>query len=494
MEDLLALCMLKGFFCHLSQSYAPKISFRYEQDKWIIQLLFLQTSLNPNELIVLSYLKKHIDHYFINKDIIILLENDKIIKVVEFSKVLEFSNYETLLNNNQINKLNDYLKNNCHYEIQSKEKINISEDGKFYVSQSTIPNAGLGLFSSIEFHRGEYLLTFKGKKIPFNEFCNKYPQSSSCIHNEYSLTAETYDRKKYVFDPINEYDHFILSNENFGPLINEPLTIANCESVGVSSSNVPLRVDLIATRFIGKNDEIFMLYNREPDKNYIPGSDVPKPIELKFKTNHKKTFKLLCFDMNWYNNNDWFRLVYWHNNSIYSVFTVGITPAPIEFQSFHFYPQDQNLITKNTIILYDFNSIVDVKKLNEYFTNGLEFAIIPFDRHPKKDLSKIYKYFLMENNYKFTIKEAREEKDNFLFDCYEFRNLDNTYPFLKITKNNFYTRFCDVWDEQRIINDMSLSDSKTIKWLQNYKRDLFSLKKLSVPQSKPMTLKYCSEL
>ncbi len=488
MDDLLALCLLKGFHCHCSQSFAPKISFRYEQDKWIIQLLFLESSLNPNELIVLKYLKSKIDKKFMGKDIILILNQDIIINVVLYTEDC----YQKYLNATQYIEFNKYLENNHHYHIVSQKQV-VFENERFYIAESTIPNAGFGLFASVEMHRNDFLLTFKGLKTNLEQFCKQYP--TSCIHHEYAVTAETYDRKKYVFDPIDETNQFILANavkeENFGPIINEPPenSYSNCESVSVSSSKVPLRVDLIATRYIAPHDEIFMLYNREPDKNYRIGETTPSPIELKFKTNHKKTNNLLCFGMNWFDNKDWFRLVHWHNNSPYSVFTVSDIPPPIEFQSFHFLPNDVK-IKKNTLMFV--NGWIDVMKLSKYFNQGLEYAILPFFRHHEKTQSLIYTEFLLKNTQlKFNIDFLTSNE--FTFDSYESREFDNTYPLLRFTvkKSNLYTRFRDLWDEERVIKDLSLSDIQTVKWLKMYKRENLSLKKIPIPESKPLTLQYC---
>ncbi len=481
MSNLLAIALLKGFYCHDSQCFAPKIAFRYEEDNWIIQLLFLQTSLNPNELEVIKFLKLYIDKKFINKDIVFILKNDQIKDVNEYYETI----YQEKLSGFQYEQFQKYLLNDNHNHPFIKKQP-IIENDNFYIAESTLQNAGYGLFAKKNFHKNETLLEFKGKLLSYADFCLKYPISKSCIHHEYSVMAENHNRKKYIFDPIDDTNqNFIHTADNFGPVINEPFenNYSNCESVSVSSPTVQLHVDVVATRFIATNEELFMLYNREPDKDYIPGYACPLPIELKFKKKPINATKLYCIGMNWYNNKDWFRLVYWHNNTEYSPICVSEKIPPIEFQQFHI--NIKNFIPKS-ILFIDYTYPLD------FLTQNTDFAIVGFLRHTETDVSPIYN--LLKQNTKCLIEFY--ENNDFIFDSYEFRKLDNTHPLLKITykKNMSYTRFRDVWDEQRIVNDMSLSDEKTVQWLKNYKRDLFPLKTLIVPSSKPLTLQFTQEI
>ncbi len=500
MTSLLAISLLKGFQCHCSQSFCPEISFRYEQNKWIIRLLYNDNSKNPNELVVLKFLGQYIDKKFLQKDIIFAMDFDEPINLIAIYEYQNEEDIQKIIKKDNI-KFQEYLQNNKHQTVvEIRDQLLVSEDQKFYISQSTIPNAGYGLFSLVEFHRGDFLMNFKGTKILFHDFCMKY-KDKNCIHYEYAVTAETYDRKKYVFDPIIE-DCFDLSlcslNQNFGPIINEPSPkeVSNCESVSISSNSTMLRVDLIATRFIAKGDEIFMLYNRSSE--YEIGTITPLPLELKFKKNNSK-INLLCFDMNWYDNLDWFRLIYWYNEKNFSIYTFGSNcNCPTEFELFHLKTETelkQKISNKENIIFIDYahNNFFNVDfnlLLSEFFLLNLQYIILPFPHHDP--LNYVYEKLLLDNkNYKCTIEFFENTKD-FLFDCYGARKLDNTYPLIKITqkKKQLFTRFRDVWNEERIINDNSISDIKTLQWLKDYGTNINN-KLISLNLSnKPLTLSY----
>ncbi len=453
MNNLLAISLLKGFQCHNSQSFAPKISFRYEQNKWIIRLLYIEKSFNPNETIVLDYI--HIPKSFLNKDIVFVLDdNNKIVHIEEYK---DETTIKSLLTKEQYDKFQEYKNNNYHPIFEQQKEILFQND-QFYVSKSNIPNAGFGLYSKNEFHKGDFLMTFQGKKNTLNDFCSEF-KDKNCIHYEYAVTAENYNRKKYVFDPIID-EKFIPNESNFGPVINEPPPneYSNCESVSVSSKNTELRVDLIATRFISKNEEIYMLYNRQ--SNYLIGNATPLPLSLKFISSKSRFGTLLCYNMQWYKNEDWFRFIYWYNECQMSIYTFGEnTNVPKEFELFHLQDIEDKIKTKNNNvgIFIDYGQILKIEILEKYFTLGLSFVILPFD-------DDFYANFLFGKNYKFQIIEAESK---YFFDSYDARKYGKL---LKITKNekNSFTRFRDVWNEERIKKDKSLTEEQKSQWLKKY--------------------------
>ncbi len=148
------------------------------------------------------------------------------------------------------------------------------EFGNIFVGKSNIVHGGLGLFASKPIPRGATIAQFTGKKYTLADFTRLNPENS--IACEYSITGETHDGKQFVFDPTeNEAFNIKIARRtsNYAPFINEPPegVLANAESVSVSSETRELRLDIIATRHIKEQEEIYMCYNRVPSKLYKIG-------------------------------------------------------------------------------------------------------------------------------------------------------------------------------------------------------------------------------
>ncbi len=458
--QLLPICLLKGFHCHLSRSFAPKFSYQYETDKWIIRLLFLTSSSNPNEKCVLEFLRPFIDRKFINKDIVfharITSDTFDVFEAEEFDETkLYFQGQE-----------------DGHFNKLPERGSPVGENELFYVTESLISNAGFGLFSKKVFHRGETLLEFKGTKFTSKDFRTKYPHSKNCKHHEYSLSAESFDRQKFVFDPLGTNDFFDIHDAikcgNFGPFINEPQEgcIANCETVSTSNVDIMLRVDVVATRTILPNDEILMLYNRKPEKDaYVPGVACPSPLEMKAATTKRTKATLFCPNMLYDRNEDYFRLFMWEQE--YEQVVAG----------------DQHLPPrKNCVVFTDSNNyVVDLTSCAK--------MVVPFRVHGN-DINDIYKRFLFtKDSQNLTINKC----DKFFHDSYESRQLDPISPYVAITANTktCFTRFRDVWTSEDIVRNTSIDDDATVEWLQNYGN---AGNTHHVPESKPKTKIYISGL
>ena len=509
MVDALVLCLLKGFYCHSSRSFAPRWSFQFELNQWIIRLFFIETSLNPNEDVLMQFLKTKLNHQFINKDIVftayINTDNTDHHPIIEVSNVEEF---EFLKANKKIVEslhFQAYFKNNCHFlvnEIYNNEPIVFSNDGNVYVAKSLIANAGLGLFANKNFHRNDTLLTFKGKKIKFNEFCKKYPESLVCKHHEYALTAETFDGIKYVFDPIeNEtFDLYTnaIKNQNFGPLINEPseFQISNCETVSYHNQNIPLRVDIVVTRFIAKNEEILLLYNRDAEF-YKPGSAPQPPLLLpsSILSSQKQPIKLYCFNMNWNNNSDYYRLAQWQLQ-FESVFVISLGDNEKPDNNFTLKTMEDVVVnlhkTKRKNILFANNTINT--NIWDIFQLGFDELILSFHTH------SIYNFFYLNetfpNQLGFELKLLKKNNEHFMHDSSETSNLDSLFPFIRYQpsakRQTFFLRFRDVWTEKRIIEDESVSDEKTVEWLSFYrsKNKIDDDKNVKIPSFKIKTQEF----
>ncbi len=475
MSRLLAISLLKGFHCHSSRSFSPELAFRYEQDKWIIRLLFLASSENPNEQCVLQFLKRMIHKQFIDKDIIFKAkigdDDFAIISVEEFDATKIYLDPK-----NQT----DY---HSHNSIVEKRDV-VYDSDDFYIAKSSILNAGFGLFSKKIFHRGDTLLPFKGKQLAYKFFCGLYPQDKNCKHHEYSVCAESFNRQKFVFDPLGDEKDFniqiAIRDQNFAPFINEPNEneMANCETVSVSSSTIALRVDIVASRTIVPNDEILMLYNRKPD-GYIPGIACPPALEMKMVTQRKNNVssrQLICPTMSWQNNNDYFRLAFWEN--YYVVFA----------------KEDVNEITKKKksatmiTVFLDNDETINLDGLDD--DSSKKTIIVP---HGKKSIYDFF--FLQKTKLSVNVNIQKCKRNEFFFDSYASRKLDFVYPYVEITKNKktCFTRFRDVWTEEDIITDTSISDEDTVKWLKMYATQKLTHLKKKIPLNKVQTAKFINE-
>ncbi len=479
--------LLQGFFCHTQKGYCPQFVQKYTDSLWIVRLLLKEKTHNPNELLVCEFLKSQLNnHIYSNEDCLMILNNQcKIIAICTLHTICEINIYVFNIINLKVllpilNTIFDEFNVHIKYELLCKKQndlfakkineVNASEEHKFYVKKSNIENAGYGLYSYQHFHLGDKLLTFKGVKYKIEDF-----KGSKCAI-EYSMTGETYNGVQIVFDPTidNIFNtHIAIKTDNFAPFINEPCenNISNAETVSISSIKIPLKVDVFATRHIAPHDEITMLYLRDPEKDYIPGKACPQLLDTVNNNNNKNNkVNVLRICTKTTMNIDHFQLLHWSNTMHI------ITEFKSEWQDNE---SDFNLIK----LIQKYNKIYYIhvycdsipSNLNVLFQNKVQYIISSY--YPHQDLSHIpYQVSFYEND---------------ILNNYEMKRLDSFMPFIKITNVKTKTTFLDTYNEQRIFDDLHISDEHTLQWFQKYAAKKIKIK-ISTHVKKPLTLQYIS--
>ena len=130
---------------------------------------------------------------------------------------------------------------------------------KVYVKDSTIPNAGKGLFASKNIKKGQVVVYFHGKLIKNNNN-NKISMDSNNIHfnDDTILQCSTDDIASNVKDPIE----FIQTPRKLMESLTIEKTLYKCYPNTKINTQLKLidklhKAYLIATRDINKDDEIF---------------------------------------------------------------------------------------------------------------------------------------------------------------------------------------------------------------------------------------------
>ncbi len=229
-----------------------------------------------------------------------------------------------------------------------------------------------------------------------------------------------------------------------------------------------------------------MLYNREPDLNYICGNACPSNISMKIKqikNNNESKYTLYVANMNPNDNLDYFRIAYWQNKHNLNVEIFDETKI-INIKKY----------LKNAILFFDYAKLhyepfqfdKDVILL---YVAIFDYVILPFQN--------IYQAFFLEPEKIYPNIQisflSQEEHDMYLFDCYGSRCLNVNYSLIKITqtKKNVFIRFKDVWTEERIISDSTITDEQTLIWIQQYGKKKLSSKLISqIPHWKLKTLHF----
>jgi len=512
---MLAEYLLKGFFCHRSLAYCPYFSQQYTEQLWAIRLYLTTDSCNPNEALVVKTLLPLLSSHFENQDTVLLVKWNPIHIQAACTLKETKSQFMVLHSVGDAKKLQQLLPTMTEKEIWMQQKClgkhthlssnfckHICEDKKelFYVAPSKIPNGGLGLFSYRHFHRGDKLLTFKGRRW---KDVDKFQQQASACAIEYAMTGETFDNQRIVFDPTqnNQFDVDIAKKtDNFAPFINEPMQSchANAETVSVSNPELPLRVDIYACCHIAPHDEITMMYLRDPEKSYLPGQPCVEPLALELAKPKRKAMKstLICLGMHPQNNLDAFRLMHLYNEHLYDqIITCDNEPS----QTFAFCThtkvmtaaQLRSLLQSHTnVTLYVDHAKLCFKNCMDMFGPFLldscwhlaQSILLPF--HPT-----ISSLLTRQTRFCFEVSEPMDNHPLLHYThYYGWNQLDVTKPYLVLTPTSKHKPFLDTFDSFRIIQSHDLTDEETIAWLQKYNTNNKQI--FTVPPWKPLTKQF----
>lgn len=560
-------CLLKGFYTDYSLAWQPH-QIQTIKDGYFIRLKLHPNSTNQDEDLVLQHIHKSVvrkDGVFQQPpDVIAFIQKDStcvfVCEVCFFDSqwyIYSLSNSDKVLTCKNI--ICDFLlhckySTHIHYvsetrKIQSwsssssltsitlvprtisnlQKPIAFTKDKQFFVATSCIPGAGFGLFANVLFPRGALLLIFKGKKIPQEDF-----NEEDSVASEYAMLGEQYDSRKFVFDPTDKNGAFHLNQaekqNNFAPFINEPPpnTIANAESVSMSSEKLPLFLQIVATRCIHPQEEIYMCYNRS--SAYLTGFACPKPISCFSSTAtttttsshiHKRMFfavglspthnldhaRIKCLSTHYFvkcispRTFDCLREEEEPKESVEH--TVSSSPFISDLLAALKVDSEEKTRVKDRIIYFDYIHCM----LNTHVVKML------FDIHFEEIFSQSHTSYVLLPYIKcvhdFLISHThigRKMKINFLFltetikylpwlphKCYYFDLLDNTFPFLMISYCSTATTIqLPTWTIQRIVKDYHLSDKETLEWLQRYSSQE-ERHHVCVPFVKHMSLEFCNK-
>jgi hypothetical protein len=503
----LELSLLTGEMCHTSRAYAPICShFDENANLWCIRMQLTTSLLNPNENLVVNYILNILGQACKGNEMVLIvkIKDEKKISIRAFATVFSAANdiYLHSISNKQL--LMDcvckcfspnqiiYVENiaiqrcefflerdthvNCATELSSPSRRRGSDRSpSFYISKSQIPSAGYGLFSLQHFHRGDRLLSFKGKQWNEEEFYKHY--SSDHVAYEYSLTAQTYDNQNIVFDPT-EHNCFTIpiaqAAQNFAPFINEPQpnTTCNTETVSISSKKCPLRVDVVATRHIKPHDEITMLYLRETNK-YTFGTATLPPLEYVplAAVKKQKNTVIICLNMHPEDNHCYFRIMY-----LLQMYLDVICLS-----------RNEKPTSVCTLLPLTFSNLEDI--ITKIGNRGAQIDILV------EDCIEWFQKVSQNNIHEIYIPMLNEDIDDCLYMLKGYRiefivgndllflpSTSTRYILLKPEKNPI--PFCLVYTEQEVIQDRMLSDQDTLEWLTKYGQTKTFI---NVPLSKPKT-------
>jgi SET domain len=373
------------------------------------------------------------------------------------------------------------------------------ESDDFYVAESRCPNGGLGLFSKKQIVRGEILFEFKGKAYPLSDF--ELLEDNKRL--EYAITAESHNGEKWVFDPTcdSRFDVTIAQKtENWAPFINEPPLgmIANVESVAVSSPVVQLHLDIVATRTIEPEDEIYMVYHRDKSQ-YDIGADCPHPpsVTYKRKTSEAKKGTMICIGMTPSDN--------LHHTRVVSLLEQGwkVVTLSNRYVANTDSSQWHNLQGCNHVYMEDQDMFVSVLKREVKKAKG-EVRVL-FDYVSPFHNEKLFQTHLLEDlidkcgakcvilpvffnetfqwtewltrypqKCSFTLADRSNcqipfQSTYFCQNTNHFANLCSPWPFCVVTKSERLQKpLLFTYSAEDIITNMNIGDVETVQWLAKY--------------------------
>lgn len=121
----------------------------------------------------------------------------------------------------------------------------------FFVKESKIPGAGMGLFANREFSKGEELGIYKGKLLTIEE-CDRY--------ENWDHMLDITDRHPYV--SLYPAKNMLLRYINHSPAKIKGFQVPHHKSPNVKFAEFdsPPFVKIIATKDIARNQEIYLNY------------------------------------------------------------------------------------------------------------------------------------------------------------------------------------------------------------------------------------------